>query len=138
VEEISSLAHQPKKLPSDNIGGDLRISDAQRNILSEDPVFFLISHLILTGRHASITGLRAQLKNQPAIAELVNDVIYKLESVDLIAVKGDKIHIPIGSVSLANDAENLKRILPRIFEITSDRILKDAYDGTLKEKRKAL
>ena len=114
------------------------LKPTQADLVSEDPAAFLVAHHILVSGETSVSKIKTYFKRAPEVLELVDGLLAQLESADLISVDGDNLSIKQRFIDIGGDVHNLKRFVPRLFKITSERILEDASEGMLKANREGL
>lgn len=114
------------------------LKPTQADLVSEDPAAFLVAHHILISGESSVSKIKTYFKRAPEVLELVDGLLAQLEAADLISVDGDTLSVKQRFIDIGGDVNNLKRFVPRLFKITSERILEDASEGTLKANREGL
>jgi len=128
--------HSPASAAANQMIGNLLSS--QSELVSEDLASFLVAHHILISGNDSIASIKEYFRNTPDILEIVDELMNSLEQSNLISMTGDKIKVAQRFVDIGGNVENLRRFLPRLFKLSTDRVLSDAEAGTLKEKKEAL
>lgn len=108
------------------------------SLLSEDLATFLVAHHILITGNDSVSSVKRYFRQQQEILDLVDDLLIQLEASELLTVNGDKILIKKRFIDIGGNADNLRRFLPRLFELSSDRVLKDALNGSNALKREGV
>ena len=140
MEQASLDPAQTRQSPASNAANQLigNLLSSQSNLVTEDLATFLVAHHILISGNDSIATIKEYFRNTPDILEIVDDLMNALEQANLISMTGDKIKVSQRFVDIGGNVENLRRFLPRLFKLTTERVLDDASSGELKNKKEAL
>lgn len=107
-------------------------------LLTEDLATFLVAHYVLVTKTNSIQSIKEYFNATPDVADCVDEILCQLESLESIAVCGDRITFLKEHIDVGSDPKILARFLPRLFKISVERLLANLKSGTLKKNKEGL
>jgi hypothetical protein len=133
LEQLSARLKQVLK--GDEKGNLL---SGQSALLTEDLAAFLVSHYVLVTGVDSVAAVRANFQPVPEVFEIVDGLLAQMEEKGLLSIFGDKIHVAQRFADIGGNVDNLRRFLPQLLRLSSERVLTDADEGMLGPKREGL
>lgn len=118
---IEANVSKSKSFPIPELSGNL--SATQADLITEDLGTFLVAHHILITGVDSVSAIKAYFKRTPGMEDLVDDLLLQLENAELISVNGDQLTVHQRFIDVGSSVESLQRFLPRLFKVTTDRVL---------------
>lgn len=114
------------------------LEPARSDLVTEDLATFLVAHYIVVAKNSSVRSIKDYFRATPEVAGCVEEILFELEKVGLINIKGDEVSFNKSHIEIGTNPDVLSRFLPRLFKISVDRLLENARGGTIKKNKEGL
>ena len=108
----------------------------QASFVTDDLADFLVMHqTLICGDGLTVADIKRMYENSPGLADVVDEVLGKLERFDLIRFEAGRIQVRSTSLEMNSNVESLSKFLPRLFRLGVTRVLRNARTGEHKRRK---